>query len=96
MLKLFTYARENQFAIPACNVTSSRFVPSSVPKPQHCPACRAHLVLGRKQGQTTSRGAQTPPKEDKLAGSANLRAADSTNHIRRIQSNQGQVLAETC
>lgn len=26
MLKLFTYAREKQFAIPACNVTSSRFV----------------------------------------------------------------------
>lgn len=26
VLKLFTYAREKQFAIPACNVTSSRFV----------------------------------------------------------------------
>jgi hypothetical protein len=62
VLKLFTYAREKQFAIPACNVTSSRFVRILFLRPL-LGTVRVPRACGpvRKQDQTASRERHKPP-----------------------------------
>lgn len=72
VLKLFTYAREKQFAIPACNVTSSRFVrtPRLRPLPD---TVRLPRACGTAKTQAPRWG------DERVAGSR-LRVPDNPMH----------------